>query len=124
MGYEIGANYGALVTLASVDLPDPESQFTTYSSTVVTGSGKTRGLGYPQATWHYGYLTQGQYDTLVSYLTDVGTALAIRTLNHNGDYIAYTANAELPTSFIQRGPDSKLRYLDVTLKFNTLVGAS
>jgi hypothetical protein len=119
--YELGTTLVGVATLASLSIPNPESEFVDYSSTVKLASGITRGLGSQMATWHYGYLTQDQYDALTTIMTDISTSVYFSTLTNTGDFARYSGIARLPERYVLRGPVSKLRYIDVTIQFTMLV---
>lgn len=122
--FEIGANLSGVVTLASLGVVDPEFTFDDVSSKVELESGLTRGLGFPIAAWHYGYIYKSQYDALKAYLSGaVSASVCIATMNNDLDYVRYNCNMEMPTKYAIRSPEGKMVYMDVTIKFTQLVEA-
>jgi len=117
--YEIGAALGSVATLSSRLIPDPESNFTEYSETVVLGSGLVRGLGFPSATWHYGFTSHAQWVLLKAFITGISTSVCIATMKNDGTFLRYNCVMELPPTYILRNT----RDLDFTINFTFLVAA-
>ena len=117
--YEIGTTLVGMVTLASLNIPDPESQFIEYAASTRLGDGRVRGMGYPQTTWHYGFLKNTWYDILRAYCTGASANIFIATMDNNQDWVRYTAVIAIPDRFIVRAT----RYIDVTLNFTQMVEA-
>lgn len=106
--------------LSDWDVVDPQSDFFEYSVTVKLANGKTRGLGYPRATWHYGYLTTAQYETMRDFCTGSSASVYIATLINDGTFAAYSAIMSVPENYIMRAG----RYVDVTFQFTNLVSVT
>ena len=120
-GYKLGlTSTSGGFHLLSVLAIDPESQFKDYSTIVKLANGKQKGLGYPVATWHYGYLTEEQWTTLKSYCTAVSNDVYIATMNNNGDYVVYSAVMNMPDQYIVRAT----RYIDITITFTNLIAVA
>ena len=120
-GYKLGlTSTSGGFQLLSVLAIDPESQFKDYSTIVKLANGKQKGLGYPVATWHYGYLTEEQWTTLKSYCTAVSSDVYIATMNNNGDYVVYSAVMNMPDQYIVRAT----RYIDITITFTNLIAVA
>jgi len=117
--YEIGASLGTIATLASQDIINPESTFIDFPSTVKLASGLTRGLGFPQAQWHFGYMTSVQYDALRTLCTGISATVCIATMNNDRDFVRYNCSMEVPPQYVIRAD----RYIDVTVLFTGLVAA-
>ena len=118
--YEIGTTLGGMVTLASLDIPVPESDFTDFSDSVKLGSGLTRGLGYPLVTWHYGFLYLAQWDALIfDFCPTASASIFIATPNNSQTFLRYTAVMVPPPKYIIRNA----KYIDVTVSFNNLIAA-
>ena len=117
--FEIGTSLAGCVTLASLDLLEPEYDFTEYSASVKLANGLLRGLGKPIVTWHYGFLSAAQYTTLRAYCPLAGSVVWIATPNNAGTYARYTANMVMPIQYTIRSG----RRLDVTISFENLTAA-
>lgn len=117
--FEIGAALATSATLTSRGIPEPEANFTDYSTTVRLASGLTRGLGYPLASWHYGYLTNAQWDLLKAFQTGASAAVCISTMKNDGSFLRYNAVMVMPVTYVIRAT----RVVDVTIEFNNLVPA-
>ena len=118
--YKLGATStsGSFKLLSIQSIPDPESQFKDTSSRVQLQSGLVRGLGFPVATWHYGYLTLAQWTALTAFCTASSANVFIATMENDGTFVEYSAVMVLPETYIVRAT----RYVDVTIEFNNLVG--
>jgi len=117
--YEIGAALGSIATLASLNIPNPESEFYDWADSTRLATGKVRALGYPQATWHYGFLTSAQYDAIRAFCLGASAIVCIATSNNDRDYVRYDCIMNMPETFIIRAG----RYIDVTITFNQLAEA-
>lgn len=115
--YELGATLGGIATLSSLNIPDPESNFTEYPVRRTLGNGLVRGYGNPTAEWHYGFLTAAQYDALRAFCAGAGAAVFISTMTNDRDFVTYSANMELPERYINR----VRAYTDITIKFTNLI---
>jgi hypothetical protein len=93
MPYMIGSTLGGMVTLASLGVPDPKSTWQPYSELVPLDSGKERGVGFPVATWQFGYLTRAQRNALRTFCTGASAAVYIQTRKADNDdaYDDYSA---------------------------------
>ena len=119
IGYELGAALGSIATLPSLLIPDPESEFIDYGASEKLADGTLRALGFPQASWHYGYLTAKQYDALKAFVTLANAVVCIATMNNDRDFVRYDCMMVLPEKFVIRDT----RYVDITITFNRLVEA-
>ena len=120
-GYKLGltSTTGGF-QLLSVLAVDPESQFKDYSTLIKLANGKQKGLGYPVATWHYGYLTEEQWTTLKSYCTAISNDVYIATMNNAGDYVVYSAVMNMPDQYVIRAT----RYIDITITFTNIIAVA
>lgn len=118
-GYEIGTTLGGIALLSSLSpkVTDPESNFSDYQNTVTLGNGVIRGMGYPSATWHYGFLQSAEYDKLKTFCGGISAEMYIATVNNDGDFKRYLGVMIMPTTFVIRNG----RYMDVTINFTHLV---
>lgn len=117
--FEIGAALATCATLTSRGIPEPEANFTDYAETVVLGSGLVRGMGFPLASWHYGYLTNPQWDLLKAFVTGASTSVCIATMKNDGSFLRYNCVMEMPLTYVIRST----RVVDVTINFTNLVAA-
>lgn len=118
--YEIGTALGSIATLTSLGIVNPESTHIDYSNSVKLGSGLTKGLGFDQCEWHYGYLYIAQYSALRAFCSTAGAAVCIATLNNDMSFVRYNGFIEMPLQFVIRSFDGKKTYMDVTIKFSGL----
>lgn len=118
--YKLGATStsGSFKLLSVLNIVQPESQFTDNASRVTLQSGIVRGLGYPIASWHFGYLSQVQWTALTAFCTQASANVFIATMKNDGTYVEYSAVMVLPETYTVRAT----RYVDVTVEFNNLVG--
>jgi len=67
--FEIGATQGGMVNLESLATPiiPPDWKFAEYSDEIPLPNGKVRGVGYPLATWHWGYLEKAERTALRTF---------------------------------------------------------
>ena len=115
--YSIGPSVVGLVTLASLGIPAPETEFTPFSVTLQTGSGIAKGMGWPVCEWHFGFLTETQRDALKAYSAGQSAEVFIRTLDEDLDY----ANYECVLVWPKNERRSVGASIDVTLLFQRLV---
>ena len=95
----IGPSAASLYLLRDRGIPDPDEwTYAPYSVTRVSGTGETKGYGYPSASWSWGALDQGALNTLLSLFsadTDTSVQVYISTYTDTGrkrtttDYTAY-----------------------------------
>ena len=87
--------------------------------------GTLRGKGFPQASWHYGYLTPAQYNALRAFVASTSAEIFIATLNNSRAFVRYSGVMVMPDRFVIRNTESQYRgsYVDVTIEFNRLVEA-
>ena len=117
--FEIGANLAGCATLTSRGIPEPEAQFSDYAETVVLGSGLVRGVGYPSATWRWGYMTNPQWDLLKAFITGASTSVCVATMRNDGSFLRYNCVMELPLTYVLRST----RVIDFTVNLTNLVAA-
>jgi len=61
---------------------DPQWTYTPFSDHVVLGDGSVRGLGFPQATWHWQFLRDTQREALRALCPGLSASVYIRTLTN------------------------------------------
>jgi hypothetical protein len=72
---EIGLTEAALANLRHRGLPDvDEWTYSAYSRIEMGGDGRSRGFGYPTASWSWQFLSQWQVDVLLSFFSAAGDA--------------------------------------------------
>ena len=118
-GYKLGATSttGSFKLLSVLLIPDPESQFHDHTDRVKLGNGVTRGLGYPLATWHWGYLSKAQWTALTAFCAKASENVFIATMKNDGTYVEYSAVMVMPETYVVRAT----RFIDVTIELNNLV---
>ena len=119
--YEIGTTLGGMLALSALSTPilDPSADFIEYPEPVILGNGTIRGVGLPQANWHYGFITETQYDKFRVFCTGASTEIFIATIKNDGSYLRYTAVMIMPETYVIRAT----RYIDVLIRFTNLVAA-
>ena len=117
--FEIGAALGSVATLLSRGIPDPEANFTDFTETVVLGSGLVRGLGFPLASWHWGFMTNAQWDLLRAFVTGASTSVCVATMKNDGSFLRYNCVLEMPITYVIRAT----RVVDFTVNLTNLVAA-
>lgn len=106
--------------LSDWEVVDPQSDFFEYSTTAKMANGVIRGLGYPRATWHYGYLTSAQYEIMRDFCSGASANVYIATMINDGTFSAYSAVMSVPENYTIRAGT----YIDVTFQFTNLVAAT
>jgi hypothetical protein len=117
--YELGATLAGMATMSAIGAINPESQFIDYAEVITLADGAKRGMGLPQASWHFGYLTPDQYDAIKSFVAGIGASVFIATVNSGRAFVRYECVIELPDRFVLRNE----KYIDVTINFSQLVEA-
>lgn len=65
---EMGASIATLQNIRYWGLPDPDDwTFQPYSRVEVGGDGRSRGFGFPVATWTWNFLTQQHMDVILDF---------------------------------------------------------
>jgi hypothetical protein len=120
--YKLGATStsGSFKLLSVIGIDNPESQFNDMSVRVKLANGKTRGLGYPVATWHFGFLSATKWALLKSYCTEESANVFIATMENDGTFVEYSAVMVLPETYVIRAT----RYIDITIQFSNLVAVA
>lgn len=85
---EIGANVAGLLNLRFRGIPDPTSwTFSPYSRVEVGGDGRSRGFGFPTASWTWEVLSQSQLNVFLGFFaadTDASVSLAVYVYEDSG----------------------------------------
>jgi hypothetical protein len=114
--YELGETLLNIASLTSLGIPNPQSQHYDYSQSVVIGNGQTKGLGYPRATWYYGYLTQPQFKALSDFVSGLSATAYFSTMTNTTDFKTYRGIMRIPETYKIRKND----YIDVSIEFTLL----
>ena len=132
---EIGADVAGLLDLRDLGVPDPTSwTFSPYSRVEVGGDGRSRGFGFPTASWTWELLSQRQLDVFLDFFaaaTDASVALAVYVYEDSGPGLSamrgrYEAIMHRPVDGQGKTliPDSRTPiFSDVTIQFSHLVTA-
>ena len=108
---------GAMVSLASLDLPSPLMDFLEASQEETMGDATVEANGWSETEWHYDYLTAAQYTALAAYKTGKTTQLYIRTRKDGNTYANFLVNMIWP----ERERWQSNCILDFNLRFIALV---
>lgn len=117
--FQIGSTLGGILNLSALStaVTNPKAEFIEFSETAVLGNGRLFGVGFPQATWYYGFLPEAEYDMLRSFCPGASADVFIATLTNNNSYTIYSAVMSMPLTYQIRAG----RYVDVEIKFTQLV---
>lgn len=88
----IGTSMGSLTNLESLSTPvtPPKSTFSQYAELVGLGSGGTRGVGLPIASWRWGFIHRAERDELRTFCPGASAVVYIRTYTkETSDVTAY-----------------------------------
>lgn len=77
--YEIGTTFVGMVNISTLGIVAPKSSFKPFSSSVILGNGQKKGLGFPEARWHWDYLNPDQREALKNFVTDLSSTVFIAT---------------------------------------------
>lgn len=86
--YEIGTDMNSVTNLESLTttVMHPKSNFADWAEAVILGSGLSRGMGAPVATWLWGFLTEAQRTQLKTFCTGASSTVVIRTKRNDGTF--------------------------------------
>jgi len=117
--FQIGSTLGGILNLSALTTPvtNPKGEFTEFSETVKLGNGELFGVGFPQATWYYGFLPEDEYDQLRTFCAGASASVFIATLTNSNSFTVYSAVMSMPLTYQIRAG----RYVDVEIKFTHLV---
>ena len=122
--YEIGTADDNLVNVEALlttfpGMPAPKSSYSEFSEKLELGDGSVKGVGWSEAEWRWGFLTQAQRDILRPYCTVASSTVYIRTRrNDNSDEYVYKTGVVI----WPEGEEDKDagRRLDFVLRFRKL----
>jgi hypothetical protein len=120
--YEIGttSNRDNLEDVIDV-VPSPDSKTPHYVVFRDTGSGPEVADGFEQCTWHFDFLSETDFNTLMGYVTGQSSTVHIRTKKDDATFACYACIMHRP-----KVPGEAKRMLgkgwsDVTVRFSQLV---
>ncbi|HZU86602.1 MAG TPA: hypothetical protein VFF78_03895 [Anaerolineaceae bacterium] len=119
MSFAIGSTHAGLQALTVMSIPAPQSTYRPTSTDVRLGDGSVRGMGFPVATWHWGFLSAAQRDQLRALCPGQSAAVYIRTVKDDLTYDDFSAVMVWPSEEERAAG----RVLDFTLEFHRLVEA-
>ncbi len=119
MEFAIGTTLAGMQALSAMSIPAPQSTFRPYSTDIRLGDGTMRGMGFPVATWHWGFLSAAQRDVLKAFCAGQSALVYLRTTKDNMVFDDYQAVMVWPTEEERAAG----RVLDFTLEFHRLVEA-
>lgn len=97
--HEIGATLETIASLPSLGIPGTQSEFIEYARSRVLADGTTKGIGFPQAVWYFGFLTADQFETLREYATSGSGLVYIATMTNAAEFIRYSAIMTFPQQY-------------------------
>lgn len=118
--FEIGATLGGMTNLESLTTPVPLPQFDylPFAKVVNLGSGGTRGVGFPVATWTFQLLTIEEYTQLRTFCAGASAVVFIRTRVDDDNYDDFQAKMIWPNEGQGRWFGNRKNF---TLTFRNLV---
>ncbi len=119
MEFAIGSTLAGMQEIRDMNIPAPQSTYRPYSTDIRLGDGSMRGMGFPVATWHWGFLSAVQRDLLKSFCVGQSALVYIRSIKDDLSYADYQAVMVWPTEEERAAG----RVLDFTLEFHRLVEA-
>lgn len=84
--YKIGTTAVGMVTLTSLGITAPMTEYSIAVDSVTLGDGSEKGVGSPTAIWHWGFLTGTQRASLRTYCTGTSATVYIRTKKDDNTY--------------------------------------
>ena len=121
--FEIGATEETMVNLESLASPiiPPAWSYTEYSNEIQLPNGKVRGMGFPKATWHWGYLEAAEREVLRALCAGKSAEVFIKTpTNEDNDGLSYSVFQCVMVWPAGETPTVEI-YPDFTLEFRHLV---
>lgn len=89
--YRIGATEVGLTLLSTLNIVAPKHTYKPYARTTILGNGRKKGLGYPEATWHWDYVTKDQRDAIRAYVDNLSKEVFITTRVEDDSYADFSA---------------------------------
>jgi hypothetical protein len=73
-----------MTLLSDLGIPAPRHNFVPFSLYRKLGNGRTKGVGWAEDEWYWGFLTGSQRATLKEHVPDAGTSVYITDLMDDG----------------------------------------
>jgi hypothetical protein len=120
--FEIGLTQGGLTNLEVLATPviPPRSIFTPYSEVLPLGSGASRGVGAPTATWRWDFITRAQRDMLRTFCVGASAPVCIRTYTRDTVDSAKEFSCDMIWPVMEEEVSASRR-LDFAIEFRNLV---
>lgn len=117
--FEIGTTQAGMVNLESLATPviPPDWSYSDYSDEIQLPNGKVRGVGYPRATWRWGYIEKIERTQLKTFCSGKSASVYIKTPVNDGTYKTFSAVIVWPAG---EDPSCDI-YQDFVLEFQHLV---
>ena len=106
-----------MVTLQSLGIVAPLMDFHEFSQETILGDSTVEGNGWSASEWHWGYLTQAQYDALVAFKTGKTTPVYTRDRKTGNVYANFLTNMIWP----ERERWENNCVIDFTIRFIAMV---
>ena len=119
--YKIGTSQATLTLLSDLGIPAPNHNFVPYSTERVLGNGATRGLGWPEDEWYWGFLKADWRATLKDYVPGRGAHIFVRTLKDDG---LTWKDFECEAEWMRQEDRQNGRRISFTLKLKAMVELS
>lgn len=114
--FQIGTSQAGMVTLKSLGLVEPLSEYQAYSQAIDTADGAQQGEGWPLASWRWAFITLGARYSLKTYCPGRSALVYIRTLDDTKTAIDARAIVIWP----EKETRSASKVLEFTLQFRIL----
>lgn len=115
--YEIGLTEGGMENVQTLGIPAPKHFYRPFSTSVITGEGIKKGMGYPIARWHWGFLSKDDRDTLRTFISDLSSEVFIKTRIEDDSYAVFQCIG----AWVEEEEKDAGRRMDFTLEFTHLV---
>ncbi len=123
LDYRIGTTKAGIVTLASLNIVDPQPIPVQFAEVIPTGDGGQRGVGFLQCEWRWAHLSSADIAALRVFCPEpaMSAAVWIKTVKSGGGMDVYSATLWWP----QIEPASRdTDFEDFVIFFNDLVHES
>lgn len=121
--FEIGLSEDAMTNLESLAAPiiPPAWTYTQYPTQIQLPNGKIRGMGFPKATWHWGYLEADEREALRVFCVGKSAEVFIKTpTNEDNSGLSYSVFQCIMVWPAGESPIVEI-YPDFTIEFRHLV---
>ena len=113
----IGTSVAGSVTLQSLGIPEPKTDFFPFTEYEEIANGKRKGIGSAHGSWSWGFLEQAQRNTLRGYIANPSDTVFIATKKRDSSdaFNYYEVEAYWPEE--PREPASVNKRLNFVLEF-------